>query len=274
MTRVSGGLRHGSIAAAPRPIQCAISALPGDNPRFRDRPGVVPSSRSVVKIVRADELSPFVLGRDDSKSRYADPRRTSLALSDRLAGDQPDRALHPRRRAVRAVPAAAWAARGTTHRCRWRLVGCRCPRLAGRARSPATPGAVVRRARCHQTHSAAGLSCDRPSQSRSDRQRSALAQPRRALPAMSHAPRCGRAPPTPLVECLSPPRARRSLHWPLWLSNSLNAPPSRRRRALVVAATNPPRGEDAVALRCDGAGGRCDGYLPDSQDDRDGATAA
>ena len=157
-------------------------------------------------------FSPFVLELNDSESLNADPSGTPLALPDRLAGDQPDRALHPSRRTLRALPPAARTPRRAARRHGRNVVGHRDRCLARRSRSPAPAAADVRATGRRPDDPKARLSGDRSSQSRPDVQRSALAQPRSALSALPHDPRRSRTSAPPLVECVPAARLGRSFH--------------------------------------------------------------
>lgn len=159
---------------------------------------------------RQTSLSPFVPALDDSESSHADPSGTSLALPDRLAGDQPDRALHPSGRALRALPSAARTPRRAARRHGRNMVGHRNRCLARRSRSPASAAADVRTAGRRPDDPKARLSGDCSSQSRPDVQRPALAQPRSALSALPHDPRRSRTSAPPLVECVPAARLGRS----------------------------------------------------------------
>ena len=215
--RYGSGLRHGSIAASPRPSPRAVSPRSGDDPCPAHLPGdpKPPSAGLGPRSVdRSTELlfSPFVPMPDDSESVNADPSGTSLALSDRLAGDQQDRSLHAGGWALRTMPASSWAPCRAACRRRRGLVGCRDCRMARRPRSAAASGARVRSARGYPYDAQARLPCHRPPQSRPDLQRAAMAQSRRVLPALPHDPRRSRASPASMVECLSATRLGRPLH--------------------------------------------------------------
>ena len=214
------------------------------------------------------QLSPFVPASIDSESDDADPPRTSLALSDRLAGDQQDSAVHARGRTVRALSASARSICHFPRRCRRRLVGRRDLCVAGWPWPSASLCAGFRAARSDPNDAQARVSGDRAPQSRSDLQRTALARSRRALPAMPHNPRRARASPAPLVECLSPACARRPLFWPLQLEDATSA------RARSRAALAALEGRMPAALRFNCSGGTHDRNRSKQQDDRDGATAA
>jgi hypothetical protein len=198
--------------------------------------------------------------------RHADPPGTSLALPDRLAGDQPDRALQTRRRALRALPAPARPLRRVPCRRRRRLVGHRDTVVAGWPRPSASPRARLRTARSDPHDPQARLSRNRAPQSRSDLQRTALAKPRRTLPALPHDPRRARASPSPLVERLSPTRARRPLFWSLQLED---APSARTRNGAAKAASEERM---PTALRFKFCGGTHDRNSPKPQDDRHGTS--
>jgi len=199
---------------------------------------------------------------------HADPPGTSLALSDRLAGNQPHRPLRAGGGPVRALPASAWAARHAPRRCRWRLVGYRDPRLARWSWKTASPSAWLRFARRRPQDTQARLSCDRPPQPRPDLQRPALAQSRSALPALPHDPRRGRASSAPLVERVPQTGDRR----PLFGSLQLEAEPSARVRTWAAKAASEER--MPAALRFNFAGGTHDRDPSNPQDDRHGTTPA
>ena len=198
---------------------------------------------------------------------HADPSRTSLALSDRLTGDQQHRALHARGRPVRALPAPSRSVRHLPRRRRWRLVGRRDSCMA---RRPWT-SASLRTRRCAtrgNPHDAqARLLGDRAPQSRSDLQRTALAQPRRTLPTVPHDPRRARASAPAMVERLSRACDRRSVFGPLQLGNAMSA----RTRSRAAAALE---GRMPAVLRYDYTGGSHDRDPSQPQDDRHGETAA
>ncbi len=212
------GLRHGSIVATLRPSPHAVSARPGDDPRLGHHP------RTGTPPLHA--FSPFVPLRNDSESGHADPSGTSLALSDRLARDQQDRALHARGRTLRALPTPTRPPGRPTRRRRWCVVGRRYLYLARWPWSPDPASTRVHRARRDPHDTQAGLSRDRPPQPRPDVQRAAMAQPRRSLPALPHDPRRARASTPPLVECVPKSRPRR----PLFRSIQLGAAPSGKAR--------------------------------------------
>ena len=210
------GLRHGSNAAALRPSPQTVSALPGDDPRSESHPRVGPPPLHCrgrggdPSAIAA--LSPFVPTSNDSESSDADPTGTSLALSDRLARDQPHRPLRTRGWPLRTLQATSWKARRAACRQRRRVVGCRYPPVARWTRSAAATPARLCGARRDPDDAQARLSRHRPPQSRPERQWPALAQPRRVLSALPHDPRRGRASSAPMVERLPPARARRPLH--------------------------------------------------------------
>ena len=310
--RGGDGRWHGSTSAAHRPNPHAFSAQPGDDPRLRLRltGGRTSTGDDWSATTQVGNFSPFVPASNDSESRHADPPGTSLALSDRLARDQPDRALHAGRGALRALPATAWSPRRATRRRR-RLVGYGDRSLVRRSRAAAPPATGLRAVRAHSDHAQAGLSRDRPPQPRPDLQRATLAQSCRALPALPHDPRRSRASPSSLVERVPPASAGRPLFGSLQLVaasaedetneafrnefvlSSLN---SRTRLHLLWrtgssieldrrGASNLARDDRArfpavpergggclVSCRC--PGGQRDRTLPLPQDDRDGATAA
>lgn len=295
--RCGSGLRHGSVFAALRPTPEAVPSLPGNDARLRHQPGGTRPKRILPPTRAEGPFSPFVLGRFDSESCDADPPRASLALSYRLARDQPDRALHARARPMRALPPPAWPLRRAARR-RWGLVGPGRASLVRRSRSAIAAAARVRAAGADPHHAQARLSRDRAPQPRSDLQRTGLAKSRGALPTLPHDPRRGRASPASLVECLPPARARRPLLGTLPLTRSwLPISPSPRRPARTHIGTcgtsgtcsqkfadrRPAlhgrsrllcRGEDAAALSIQCFGGDDDRSLSGSQDDRDGTAAA
>ena len=210
-----GGVRRPASSVSPRPH--ALSARTDD--RFRStlsrearaEVGARMCLRSVHRLWHTS-FSPFVPKLDDSESVHADPSGTPLALPDRLAGDQPDRALHPSRRALRALPPAARTARRAARRNGRNVVGHRDRRLARRSRSPASAAADVRATGRRPDDAKARLPGDRSSQPRPDVQRSALAQPRSALSALPHDPRRSRTSAPPVVECVPAARLGRSFH--------------------------------------------------------------
>jgi hypothetical protein len=211
--RREAGVRQRAFGASSH----ALSARAGDQSRsiLRREARAEGSARMCLRSVHPSwqtSFSPFVLALDDSESLHADPSGTSLALSDRLAGDQPDRALHPSRRALRALPSAARTSCGAARRLRWYMVGHRDRRLARRSRSPASTAADVRTIRRRPDDPKARVPGYRSSQPRSDVQRSALAQPRSALSALPHDPRRPRTPAPPVVECVPASRLGRSFH--------------------------------------------------------------
>jgi hypothetical protein len=217
------GLSRDILGAVLRSSPLVILPRPGDDPRWRGsrairayaRSRVLPSARGT----RLKELfSPFVLTMNDSESRHADPSRTSLAVPDRLAGDQQDRPLQACRRTLRTLPTSAWPPCRAACGHRWHLVGCRDRRLARWPRPTAPPAASVCAPRCYSDDSQARLSGNRAPQPRPDVQWSALAQPRGFMPPLPHDPRRSRASPTPVVECLSPPCVGRPLHRALQLA--------------------------------------------------------
>lgn len=175
-------------------------------------------------------FSPSVPVPDDSESGHANSPGTSLALPDRLAGDQPDRPLHARGRPLRALSTAARPSCRAAARDERHLVGRRDRRLARRSRPPAAPAACVRGARGRPHNAQARLSCDGAPQPRSHVQRATVAQPGGTVPALPHDPRCPRTPSTAMVECLPPTRIGRPLQRPVQLA------PAARRRARQYAA--------------------------------------
>ena len=272
-------LRHGPVSAARRPGPEAVSLQWRDHPRLK-RPsnawqhGASRCERVSSSILRA--FSPFVPTSDDSESGDANTSGTSLALPDRLAGDQQDRSFHPGGRALRTLPASPWAPCGATRRHGRRVVGSGDRCLARRSRAAAAPGTGLRSARGHPYDAQARLSCHCPPQSRSDLQRSEVAQPRRALSALPHDPRWPRTPPASLVECLSPSRVGRPLHRPIQLAGLPAFEAGEGARCgLRAFEYEEARGEGRMPLavrRCSGA--RNDRSLSEPQDDGDGATTA
>ena len=297
MTRCGSGRRHGSICAALRASPPAVSSLAGNDPRLRLRPEDSRPFRTPPRTSLKASFSPFVLGRFDSESDDADPPGASLALSYRLARDQPDCAFHSCAGTVRALPPPAWPLRRPARR-RWGVVGPGRTGLVRRSRPAIAAAARVRTAGADPHHAQARLSGDRAPQPRSDLQRTGLAKSRGALPTLPHDPRRGRASPASLVECLPAARARRPLLGTLpltrsWLpmSSSPQRPASVQMRtcgtsgtcSLKFACGHPAlhrrsrrwfRGEDAAALSIHSFGGDDDRSLSGSQDNRDGTTAA
>ena len=290
------GRRHGSICAALRPNPPAVSSLPGDDPRLRYHSEGTRPNRISPPTRAEGPFSPFVLSCFDSESGDADPRRTSLALSYRLARGQPDRALHSRAGSLRALPPPAWPLRGPA-RHRRGMVGPGRARLVRRSRTAIAAAARVRSAGAYSHHAQARLSCNCAPQPRSDLQRTGLAKSRGALPTLPHDPRRGRASPAPLVECLPPARNGRPLLGALPLTRGWQPTSPNARRSSTEARTcgtsgtcsrhgahrRPPlrrgswrrlRGEDATSLPIDFFGGDDDRSYSGSQDDRDGTTAA
>ena len=271
-------LRRGSVVAARRPSPPAVSAGPSYHSRLT-RPSDASHAKSQREradpsILRA--LSPFVPARDDSESGDAHSSGTSLALSDRLAGNQQDRSLHAGGWPLRTLPASPWAPCRAARRHGRCVVGSRDRRLARRPRAAAAPGASLRSARSHSNDAQARLSRHCAPQPRSDLQRAEVAQSRRALSALPHDPRWPRTPPASLVECLSPPRLGRPLHRSIQLAG---APASEAgegaRRALRAFEyeRGPGEGRMPLAVRpCSGAWN--DRSLSEPQDDGDGATTA
>ena len=297
------GLRHGSITASRRPSPHTVPAHAGDDPRLRGRlQAEAPprlSRRAPVRDGRAGQLSPFVLHAIDSESVHADPSRASLAISDRLARDQPDRALHPGRWPLRTLSAPAWSARRAAHRIRTPLVGHPRGHVARQPWPSCETPTRLHPARGDPDDAQTRLSRDRPPQPRSDLQRAQMAEPGGALSALPHDPRRGRAPPAPLVERLSTPCPRRSLYRTVQLSGDPSAAANRctaaardgRRRCHVTGAAgllanarswssarimidraSEARTRWPVRLTC--AGASSDRNPPKPQDDRNGATAA
>lgn len=211
------------LSALRPPSPRVVVGRPDDDPHWHDVRGVrrhgCAEGLSSMRVTRPKELfSPFVLTTNDSESGDADPSRTSLALPDRLAGDQQDRPLQARRRPLRALPTSAWSSRRAARGHRWHLVGCRDRRLARRPRPAASPATGVCAPRRHSADPQARLSGNRAPQPRPDVQRPALAQSRGFMPAVPHDPRRSRTPPAPLVECLPSPRVGRPLHRALRLA--------------------------------------------------------
>lgn len=270
------GLRRGSIRAARRPSPQAVSVHTGDGPRppgshtksIRDterrmidhQPGEIPA-------LDADFLLSFSCGMIQNRC-HADPPGTSLALPNRLTGDQLYRALQTRRRTLRALSAPARTPRYAASRHEWRLVGYRDSRLARRPRPSPSPPAWLCAARGDRHDAQASLSRDRAPQPRSDLQRTALAQPCRALSALPHDPRRARTSSASLVERLSPARARRPLFWPLQLEGGPSA--NTRCRADKAAA----EGRMPAAFRFKFSGGTHDRNSSNLQDDRHGTSPA
>lgn len=296
MKRHWSGCLHGSIRAALRPNPPAVSSVVGNDRRLRRRSRDTRPFQ-MLPPTRAEGLfSAFVLGQFDSESCDADPPRASLALSYRLARDQPDRAVHSCARPMRALPPPAWPLRRPARR-RWGVVGSGRTGLVRRSRSAIAAPARVRAAGADPHHAQARLSGDRAPQPRSDLQRTALAKSRRALPTLPHDPRCGRASPAPLVERVPPARARRPFLGPLSLTLGLPMSSSDRRspraeaRTCGTSGTCSPRrahghptlprksgtgsrGEDADAPSIRLIGGHDDRSLAGAQNDRDGTTVA
>ena len=234
--RREGGMRRRVSGASLRLI--ALSARTDD--RFSSALSSGARARACarmclgsVHLSRQTSLSPFVPALDDSESSHADPSGTSLALPDRLAGDQPDRALHPSGRALRALPSAARTPRRAARRHGRNMVGHRDRCLARRSRSPASAAADVRTTGRRPDDPKARLPGDRSSQSRPDVQRSALAQPRSALSALPHDPRRSRTSAPPVVECVPAARLGRSFHRAVQLAAvaGCRIPQGRQRRA-------------------------------------------
>ncbi len=228
-----------------------------------------------------DSISPFVLSRNDSSAAYADTSRTSLALSDRLAGDQSHRAVSACRWSMRALQAAAWTPGGTTRRIGRRVVGSRCASVARRSRSRSPATAPLRSARRNPFDAQARLSCDGAPQPRSKRQRPTLAQSRRAMPALPYDPRCGGASAPSMVECVPTTCARRPLYRPLQLTRRTTDHIRRWRCSRPVHPTRHhseqafPEARMPMGLRSDFAGelGNVRG-LSTRMDGSDAATAA
>ncbi len=199
-------------------------------------------------------FSPFVPALDDSESLHADPSRTSLAIPDRLAGDQPDRSFHASRRALRALPTAARTTRRAARRHRWNMVGHRDRRLARRPRPRASAATEIRAAGRRADDSKARLPGDRSPQPRPDFQRSALAQPRSALSALPHNARRSRTSAPPVVERFSAARFGRPLHRALQLAVTVRC-----RKGVARPLGAGPRTWAGSALRVVHlkSGGRC-----------------
>lgn len=210
------GQRHEPTNPLPRPTLSAIGAFAGDEPGSTWTRRARTRARATDRLGSADlsaeqAFSPFVLRMDDSESLHADPPGTSLALPDRLARNQQDRSLHACWRTLRTLPPSTRTPCRAARRHGWDLVGRRNCRMARRSRPATSPATDFRSARGHPDDPKARLSRDRTSQSRPDVQRAALAQPRRALPTLSHDPRRAGTPEAPVVECLSPARVGRPL---------------------------------------------------------------
>lgn len=234
--RREGGVRQRASRASLRPQ--ALSARTDD--RFRSTLSRGARAKACtcmclgsVHLSRQTSLSPFVPALDDSESSHADPSGTSLALPDRLAGDQPDRALHPSGWALRALWSAARTPRRAARRHGRNMVGHRDRCLARRSRSPASAAADVRTTGRRPDDPKARLPGDRSSQSRPDVQRSALAQPRCALSALPHDPRRSRTSAPPMVECVSAARLGGSFYRAVQLAAvaGCRIPRARQRRA-------------------------------------------
>jgi hypothetical protein len=220
--RAKSGLRHGSTSASLRPSPKMVSPRSGDDPRVNrcQEADVDPVTRDRCgrRAFEASEVSPFVLLLNDSESFDGDPPRTSLALSDRLAGDQQDRLVHARWRLLRILPSTAWPPCRAASRSQRGLVGPGDQCLARRSRSPTASSPGIRHARRDPHDAQARLSGHRAPQSRSDVQRTALAQSRCLIAALPHGPRRARASsPTP-VERLPQTGARRPFFRALQLS--------------------------------------------------------
>lgn len=304
-------LRHGSPAAPPRLSPCTVSARSGDDRRVawpttgpKPTPDHIASLPAVFLV--GPRLSAFVPRPEDSESANADPPGTSLALPDRLAGDQQNRSLLARWRPLRTLPASPRASRRAVGRHRRHLVGCGDRCLAGWPRPAASPSAGLRPARCHPHDAQTRLSCHRTPQPRSDFQRAAMAQSRCPLPTVPYDPRRARASPPSLVECLPPTGVGRPLHRPIQLRSTEAArvgPPGcsmsscddresrparpRMRNVRPSEGGAPPIGMGGRPLKLSPhqRGGSCwalgqcagdqnDCISSDPQDDRDGAAAA
>lgn len=187
------GQRHEPTNPLRRPGLRAIGAFAHDEPgsiwTWRARKGVRATDRLGSAEQSAEQaFSPFVLKTDDSESPHADPPGTSLALPNRLARNQQDRSLHACWRTLRTLPPSTRTPCRAARRHGRDLVGRRDRRMARRSRPATSPATDFRSARSHPDDQKARLSRDRASQSRPDVQRAALAQPRRALPTLSHHP--------------------------------------------------------------------------------------
>lgn len=212
-----GGLRRRALADALRLRSRAIALLVDQPSRLslpREACATACMSFRLESVGPSEKeaLSPFVPAQNDSDSLHADPSGTSLALPDRLAGDQPDRTLHSSWRAVRALPTATWVPCRAARRHGWDMVGHRDRSLARRSRLPASAATDVRAAGSCPNNSEACLLGDRPPQPRPDVQRPTVAQPRGALSALPHDPRRPRTSSAPVVECFSTARLGRSFH--------------------------------------------------------------
>lgn len=289
-------LRHGSICATLRPNLPAVSSLAGDDSRLKD-PGAARLSGILPRTWAKSSFSPFVLGCHDSESDDADPPRASLALPNRLAPNQPDRALHPRAGSVRALPSPAWPLRRAA-RHRRGMVGSGRTGVVRQSRSAIAEAARVRATGAHPHHAQARLFGCRAPQPRSDLQWTGVAKSRGAVSTLPYDTRRGGASPAPLVERFPPPRARRPLLGPLSLalgrrpmSSSIEcslgvrlrtcgtSSASSQRRDLGTPAggyksKRSLRGEDAAAPSIDPIGGNNDRSPSGSQDDYHGAATA
>ncbi|MBB4087556.1 hypothetical protein SAMN05216557_107130 [Sphingomonas carotinifaciens] len=157
-------------------------------------------------------FSPFVPMPNDSESPHADPTRTSLALSNRLAGNQPDRSLSACGRPMRTLQAPPRSQGCATRWFGWHMVGPGCTALARRSWAPFASPAHVRSARRCSRYAQTRLPSDSPSQPRSELQRASLAQSCCALSSMPHDPRCGGTPSAQVVERIPATRSRRPVH--------------------------------------------------------------
>jgi hypothetical protein len=217
--------------------------------------------------MRGDFLLSFWSGMIQNHG-HADPSGTSLALPDRLAGNQQHRALHTSGRTLRALSTPSRSICYLPSRHGWRLVGRRDPWLARRTWTAAPLRTQCSAARSDPHDTQARLPGDRASQSRSDLQRAALAQPRSTLSAVPHDPRRARASAPTLVERLSRAGDRRLVFRPLQLENATSA------TTRCLAAVAALEGRMPAALWSNSAGSAHDRIPSQSQDDRDGETAA
>lgn len=242
-------------------------------------------TRARVRLGSADftvqqSFSPFVLATDDSESCHADPPGTSLALSDRLAGNQQDCPLYARWRTLRALPKTARTLCRAARRHGRDLVGHRDRRLARWPWSATSSAAGLRAARGDPDDSQAGLSRDRAPQPRPDVQRAALAKPRRALPPLPHDPRCARTPEASLVECVPPACVGRPLYRPLRLRASAKREGNFDFEPVCTGLNRLARASDWLQSggcrwrECECTGAEHDRSLPDPRNDRGDATSA
>ena len=226
------------------------------------------------------QLSPFVPTPNDSEPVDANPSRTSMALPDRLAGDQQDRPLQAGGRALRTLPApprSSGRAIGRHRRC---LVGCRDRRLARRQRPAAPPNAVVRATRSDPYDAPTSLPRHCAPQPRSDLQRTALAQPGSPVSAVPHDPRRSGAPQAAMVECVPPACPGRPLHGSVRVAEAegggrrlqFDVRGSRGTSSRLTSDSFESGGCRWAAEPPDGA--QNDRTSPNAQDNRDGAAAA